>query len=509
MKLSHLLENIDVMQISGDCSREVPSVCYDSHRCDRDSLFVAIPGLMRDGHDYIADALKRGAAFIIHERDFAPPAGVCSIRVADSRRALGILGRNFYRNPSAEICLAGVTGTNGKTTVTYLLEAIFKAAGFQPGVLGTINYRYQGGEIPAPNTTPESYEFQRILREMADNGVTHVVAEVSSHALSLKRVDDCDFDLGIFTNLSQDHLDYHHTIEEYFQAKLRFFEEILPESGKRKQTMMIVNGDDPWGRKIFAKGSVPGMSFGMSGERDVWGEILALGASGSEAIIHHPRGRFPITTPLVGRFNFYNVLAAAAAGLALEIPEAVIQQGIADLAGVPGRLERVSRKNEATVFVDYAHTPDALLRVLQNLMELRRGRIITVFGCGGDRDRGKRPLMGEAAVAYSDVTIVTSDNPRSEDPLTIMREIEKGMDSGSACLVSPEKILVSDRKTCYTLVPDRRQAIELAVALGGLDDTILIAGKGHEGYQIIGDKRLPFDDRREARKALDARAKKI
>jgi len=505
--LSQLLESIEVLQTSGEAPAEVASVCYDSKRCEKGALFVAIPGHSRDGHEYIADAMARGAVFIVHQKDFLPPPGVKALRVADARRVLGILGRNFYGHPSAGLCLVGVMGTNGKTTVTYLLESIFRAAGYRTGVLGTVNYRYGEKVWPAPHTTPESLEFQKILREMADHGATHVIAEVSSHAAALHRVDDCAFDVGIFTNLSQDHLDFHLTMEEYFQAKLRFFREVMPRGGKKRAPRMVINGDDPWGRRILKEAGMPGLAFGLAADSDVRGEILSLRLDGTEALIHSAGGALALSSPLVGRFNLYNIMAAAAAALSLGVPEGFIRSGIAALTSVPGRLQRVSSPSEPAVFVDYAHTPDALLRVLQHLAEFRLGKIITLFGCGGDRDRGKRPLMGDIAVAYSDVTIITSDNPRGEDPLAIMAEVEGGIKPGTASRFAPEKIFAAGREKCYTLVPDRRAAIELAVLLANPGDTVLIAGKGHEDYQIVGQERFPFDDRQMAREALEAKRK--
>lgn len=505
MKLSNLLENIDALQINGEREGEVGSVCYESQRCDRGSLFVAVPGHSRDGHDFIPDALARGAGFIVHERQFHPPAGVTAIKVADSRRTLGGLGKIFYAHPSADLCLVGVLGTNGKTTVTYLLESIFKAAGRHPGVLGTVNYRYRGKVWPALHTTPESLDFQRILREMADDGVTHVIAEVSSHAVALGRVDDCAFDLGIFTNFSQDHLDFHRTMEDYFQAKLRFFTEILPRGGKRRPRQLAVNADDPWGQRVIREAGLPGLTFGLAPGSDVRGEIVSLTAAGTEAIIHSAQGAVNIFSPLIGRFNLYNVLAAVSAALLLGVPEDAIKTGIAALTNVPGRLQRVNLTTEPAVFIDFAHTPDALLRVLQHLAEFRRGRIITVFGCGGDRDRGKRPLMGNTATSCSDLTIITSDNPRGEEPLAIISEIEGGIDREKVGRLGPEKIFAAGGGKYYTVVPDRQRAVELAVSLAKQEDTVLIAGKGHEDYQIIGEVRLPFNDCLAARKALDDR----
>ena len=507
MKLPLLLENIAVLEINGEPGGDVLSVCYDSHQCGRGSLFVAITGLSRDGHDFIPEAVKGGARYVLHEKDFSPPPGVMAIKVANSRSALGTLGKNFYRNPSAELCLVGVTGTNGKTTVTYLLESVFRAAGYHTGVLGTVNYRYEDKVFPAPNTTPESFELQKILREMADQGVTHVIAEVSSHAVDLHRVDDCVFALGIFTNLSQDHLDYHETMEKYFQAKLRFFREILSNRGNGRTGKMIINGDDPWGQRILKEANCSGLTFGLQEGSDVRAGSVSLSAEGVTAIIPVTAGPLSISSPLIGRFNLYNVLAAVAAAIALGVPADRIREGIAGLTGVPGRLQRISLREEPDVFIDYAHTPDALLRVLQNLVEFSRGKIITLFGCGGNRDRGKRPLMGSAATAYSDVTIITSDNPRGEDPRQIISEIEGGVDQKKVRKLAPEKIAHSGGDRCYTLLADRKQAIELAVRLAVPGDTVLIAGKGHEDYQIVGQERFPFDDRLVARDVLDARQK--
>jgi len=525
------MKGIEILAAAGERDGEVASVCYDSRQCRRGSLFVAIHGLRADGHLFIADAVDRGAGFIVHEREISPPAGVAAIRVSDSRRALGVLGKNFFGNPSAGICLIAVTGTNGKTTVAYLLEEILRAAGCGVGVLGTVNYRYGEEILPAPNTTPESFEMQRILREMADHGVTHCVAEVSSHAVDLRRIDDCAFDLGIFTNLSQDHLDYHGTMENYFQAKKRFFSEVLPAGGK-DSPRQIINADDPWGQRIVREVAFERLTFGLEQPCDVGADPFRLSLDGIEAKLRFGGEIIPIASPLLGRFNLYNILAAAAAALALKIPGRFIREGIAALANVPGRLEKVSAAGQPAVFVDYAHTDDALRRVLQNLAAFRSGRIITVFGCGGDRDRGKRPLMGKAATAYSDLTIVTSDNPRTEDPLEIIREIEAGIRapklnlSAASCGESSNSSLIprqaagnvlaggfagpgaaegQPKQKGYFVIPERREAIAAAIGLAGNADIVLIAGKGHEDYQIIGERKFPFDDRLIAREELAKR----
>ena len=467
-------------------------------------MFVAVQGLKSDGHDFIAEAISRGAKFIVHEKDYPPPEGVTSLRVFNTRRILGSLGKNFYGNPSSRLCLLGVTGTNGKTTVTYLLESILKAAGFCVGVLGTVNYRFNEKVLPAPNTTPESYELQRILRKMEDDGVTHVVMEVSSHAVDLKRIDDCSFNMGIFTNLTQDHLDYHVTMENYFQAKKRFFDEILPAGGKQHEYSMIVNGDDTWGQRLLTEAGtkLPARTFGIENTCDMTAEGSVFSLDGIHADINTGRSRFSISSPLIGKFNLYNILAAAAAAVSLNIPEKCIQEGIENLKNVPGRLDKVSDAGQPGIFVDYAHTDDALRRVLQNLSAFKMGKLITVFGCGGDRDRGKRPLMGNAATTLSDLAIVTSDNPRTEDPLSIIREIETGIQKDVVKQFLPKELNKNTHERGYVVIPDRKQAIETAIALAEKKDIVLIAGKGHEDYQIIGTKKTPFDDRQVAKEAM-------
>jgi murE/murF fusion protein len=518
--LTRLLHTVDLLEIQGNLSGTCESLCYDSRGCGPGSLFVAVPGLKTDGHAHIADALARGARVVVHEAPWTPPPGVTAVRVADARRALGRLARNFFGDPSAALTLVAVTGTNGKTTVTYLLEAILRATGHATGVLGTVNYRYGAKTFAAPNTTPESYELQRLLRQMADAGVTHVVAEVSSHAVDLKRVDEVAFDIGVFTNLSQDHLDYHGTMERYYVAKRRFFTEVLPAGGKGRPCPCVINVDDPWGRRLAGEVALPVLTFGLADGAAVTAADAQLTLAGIAARLRCDRGEFPLRSPLFGRFNLENLLAAAAAALSLGVPTNAIAAGIAALAQVPGRLERVSRSGEPTVFVDYAHTDDALRRVLETLNEHRRGRIVTVFGCGGDRDRAKRPLMGRAAADLSDLTVVTSDNPRSEDPAAIIAQIEAGLAARGIPKLPPEA-LKPDRQPMtgapspeapgaaspkgYTVIPDRARAIAAAVALAAETDICLIAGKGHEDYQILGERRIFFDDRLVARAALDAR----
>ncbi|MGA2781734.1 MAG: UDP-N-acetylmuramoyl-L-alanyl-D-glutamate--2,6-diaminopimelate ligase [Smithella sp.] len=495
MKLSQLIKDLDIINLSADVTGDVSTLCYAADKCEEGSLFVAISGLKHDGHDYIADAASCGARYIVYEKDIQIPFGLKAIKVTSSRRALGVLAKNYFGNPSARLCLIGVTGTNGKTTTTYLLESILEQAGCKCGVLGTVNYRYNNKTYPAPNTTPESYEMQRILRAMADEGITHVIAEISSHAIDLKRIDDCDFDLGIFTNLSHEHLDYHLTMENYFQAKKRFFAEVLPQSKKVHPQKMIINGDDEWGRIILKDVKLSALTYGMEKEDAVKAVSYELSLAGIKADIDLAGEIISIQTPFVGKFNIYNILAAAAAAKALQIPSASIKTGIENISSVPGRLERINSSSGFTVLIDYAHKPDALKQVLQNLAEFKKKRIITVFGCGGNRDTGKRPLMGETATFYSDLTIITSDNPRLEDPLAIIAEIEEGIDRRKIQKIASGNLKTKDDAHSYKVIPERRRAIETAIGAARRGDIILIAGKGHEDYQILGTNKIPFDDR--------------
>jgi UDP-N-acetylmuramoyl-L-alanyl-D-glutamate--2,6-diaminopimelate ligase len=372
MKLSQLIKGLDIINLSVDATGDVSTLCYAADKCEDRSLFVAIAGLKHNGHDYIADAVNRGARYIVYEKDMQIPYGGIAIKVTSSRRALGVLAKNYFSNPSARLCLIGVTGTNGKTTTTYILESILTAAGCKCGVLGTVNYRYNNKTYPAPNTTPESYEMQKILRAMADEGITHVIAEVSSHAIDLKRIDDCDFDLGVFTNLTHEHLDYHLTMENYFQAKKRFFADVLPQSKKVHPQKMIINGDDKWGQIILKDVTLPALTYGVEKNDAVKTVSYELSMAGIKADIDLAGETISIHTPLVGKFNIYNILAATAAAKALQIPKASIKAGIENLSYVPGRLERIDSSSGFTVLIDYAHKPDALKQVLQNLAEFKK-----------------------------------------------------------------------------------------------------------------------------------------
>ena len=497
MRILEILQDIEIIQSTGDLSGTVDVISYDSRTCGRQALFVAVRGLQYDGHDYIEDAICCGATYVMHEHEVERREGVTYIQVADSRRALGIAAGNFYGHPSKKLRLIGITGTNGKTTITYILESILKAAGIDVGIIGTINYRYGGEVIEAPNTTPESLDLQYTLKRMVDAGITHVVMEVSSHAIDLARVDNCEYDIGVFTNLSEEHLDYHHTTDNYFLVKKRFFDEIM------KGRDMVVNGDDSWGKKLLDEVGGPVTTFGIAGNWDVRATEFDLSIHGIETVVEISGGSCALSSSMTGKFNLYNILAAVAVSRLLGLPMETIRAGIAAVATVPGRLERISGTDEPAIFIDYAHTEDALRKVLENLAEFNKGRIVTVFGCGGDRDRSKRPLMGRAATELSDLSIVTSDNPRGENPLSIIEAIERGIERRRVKRLTTEEIAAQPGIRGYAVIPDRREAIELAVSVADSDDIVLIAGKGHEDYQIIGNRRISFDDKVVARESLD------
>jgi UDP-N-acetylmuramyl-tripeptide synthetase len=500
--LRELLQDALQEDFEGMADVVVTGVHYDSRQVEPGGIFVAIPGMMLDGQDFIADAIDRGAVAVVGQRATGVPQGVRYIEVDDSRKALARLAATFYGNPSRDLVLVGITGTNGKTTSAYLIEAILTEAGYNVGVIGTINYRYGGNTFENPVTTPESLELMRILREMADNGVTHVVLEVSSHALDLNRVSSCAFDVGVFTNLSQDHLDYHKSMDAYWQAKKRLCTDYLEKGAKSAHAVAVVNRDDPRGKDLVSQVSVSCLAIGLSAPCQIRAENVRTTIEGIAGTIHTPSGPVAFTSPLVGKHNVYNVLTAVGVASAMHVSLSDIEKGIASLHGVPGRLERVWTNMGFSVFVDYAHTPDALENVLIALKELTPGRLITVFGCGGDRDRKKRPLMGAVSARLSDLTILTSDNPRSEDPSKIIQDIEGGVVSENVFKVGKALLGATGNKPGYVVEANRREAIFLGLGCAGKGDTVLIAGKGHETYQIMDKRTLPFDDRVEAKEAL-------
>jgi UDP-N-acetylmuramoyl-L-alanyl-D-glutamate--2,6-diaminopimelate ligase len=414
------------------------------------------------------------------------------IRVPDTRVALAVAANRFFDNPSASLRLIGVTGTNGKTTSAYLVEAILAAAGRTLGLLGTLEYRCGAVTFPGERTTPESSDLQSLLQRMRVLGAWGAVMEVSSHSLSLHRVDGCEFDVGIFTNLTQDHLDFHGTMQAYAEAKARLFQMLGTDRRKPGEAAAVLNADDPWAPFMALATRARVIRYGLAAEADLRVRDCSITLDGIRATVHSPWGALAIQSPLVGQHNLANILGAAGGCLHLGVTREQVEAGIRNLRAVPGRFEKVEAGQPFGVVVDYAHTPDALERVLTFAREFATGRLIALFGCGGDRDRIKRPLMGEAAARLSDFVVLTSDNPRSEDPEAILAEIEVGVKK------------VSRGREGYDTIPDRREAIASALARAQAGDLVVLAGKGHETYQILRDRTIPFDDRVVARETLAA-----
>jgi UDP-N-acetylmuramoyl-L-alanyl-D-glutamate--2,6-diaminopimelate ligase len=481
---------IDPMRSTDATSaREITGIAYDSRAVAPGHVFVALKGRHADGASFTAQAIERGAVAIVSEQPGPAGAPVAWTTVGDARLALAVLAATFHRHPSAEMQVVGVTGTNGKTTTAYLIRSIFEAAGVPCGLLGTVEYRIGAETREATRTTPEAPELQGLLREMVDRGCGAVAMEVSSHALSLRRVDEIRFRAAVFTNVTRDHLDFHEDMESYFQAKRRLFE-MLP-----RDVPGVVNLDDPRAAALVAACG-RSITYAVSRPADVTPGPLSFSLDGLAFEVRTPRGTLQARSKLVGRPNVYNVLAAVSTATAIDLPFAAIERGVEALDAVPGRFEVVSGpEDEVTVIVDYAHTDDALRNLLETARTLSGGRLITVFGCGGDRDRTKRPLMGAVAGRLSDVIVMTSDNPRSEDPRRILEEIRLG--------ITPDTRRGGDQSLLS--IVDRREAIESAVDLARPGDLVLVAGKGHEKYQVMGHQTLPFDDVVVSREALARR----
>jgi UDP-N-acetylmuramyl-tripeptide synthetase len=507
MKLSALLNEIGltarvVNAPSSDKDPEITEIFCNAQQVRPGGLFVAIKGFSADGHDFIDQAVDNGAVAVICEKPSR--TGVATVSVDSSRRALAEVSAAFYGHPSKAMVVVGITGTNGKTTTTYLIESILQAAGKNPGIIGTINYRFGGMIFDNPVTTPESLDLQRILSQMRDADVTHAVMEVSSHALDLHRAHGCHFDVAVFTNFSQDHLDFHKDMERYWAAKCKLFRELLPASDSAVKRA-VINVDSPKGAELAEQINASCYTSGSGPASDLKAVAPRFDLNGTDALIKTPQGDIEIHSPLVGRHNLENILNAVGVGIALDIPLDVIAAGIDRLENVPGRLERIPNDCGRHIYVDYAHTPDALENALLALRALTFDRIICVFGCGGDRDRAKRPRMGAIAARLSDLTIVTSDNPRTEPPDRIIDEIVEGVHQVSQLHYTRNSLENGFHGKGYGIVADRREAIGLSVRTSRAGDTILIAGKGHEPYQLIGREKFPFDDRLEARSAVKDR----
>ncbi len=480
MKLAEIMKGVDPLTVEGSLDREITGITNDSRRVMQGHLFVAVRGGRTDGHQFVDAAIDRGATAVVLEHDSGISPRATRIKVADARRTLALASARFYEHPSQQLKVIGVTGTNGKTTTVFMVKAMMEAAGMPTGLLGTVQYEIGERVIPAARTTPESVEIQEMMSQMVRAGCGGCAMEVSSHALDQQRVASVDFDVAIFTNLSQDHLDYHQTMENYFAAKARLFTSL---NTMQKPGRAVVNVDSTHGRAIISRlgGEAAVLTYGVASDALVRAHDVRVSAEGTYFIVRTPQGSRPLFLPLIGRHNVSNALAAIAAGLELGIDIGAIEQALAQLRSVPGRLERIEVPEPYAVYVDYAHTAEALRHALVTVGELTRGRLIVVFGCGGDRDQGKRAPMGRTAYELADFSILASDNPRTEDPRAILRQIESGFPA--------------EGHGHYQVIEDRREAIERALDIAREGDTVLVAGKGHESYQEFADTVVPFNDR--------------
>lgn len=487
--VSVLLDALSDKRVIGAPPTSVSSLTADSRRVERGGAFVAVPGFTQDARRFVPEAVARGAALVVTEGDPLPDVRVAQVLVPSARRALAALAGAYWGHPSRSLTLVGITGTNGKTTTSYLVEALLRARGDATGILGTIQY-VVGDEVrPAGQTTPEALEIEAMLARMRERGVRGVAMEVSSHALALSRVDALAFDVGVFTNLTQDHLDFHGTLEEYGRAKRRLFELLAASPKPRRRA--VVNGDDAVGARMVAGLELETLTFGLGPANRVRATEWTSTLEGVRLQVSTPAGPLTLASPLIGEHNVMNLLAAVGVGLALGLAPDAIARALGGVQTVPGRFEQVRAGQPFLVVVDYAHTPDALERVLTTARKLTPRRLGVVFGCGGDRDRTKRPIMGEIAARLADHAWITSDNPRSEDPEAIIAEVAAG-----AARV---------RRDGAARLADRYAAIRAALDWARAGDTIVIAGKGHETYQIVGSRVLPFDDREVARRLLAER----
>ncbi len=483
MKIKDIISGLNI-SVDGNPEAEISGIVYDSRNASAGCLFAALHGWKEEGKKYIGDAVEKGAAAVLTDDITAKASdfgrAVTLLKCESVSEYLGEVSSRFFGNPSSDMKIFAVTGTNGKTTITYLLEEIFKNQNVNLGVIGTISYRYGPVNIPAPNTTPQSSDLQRILRQMKDLGADGAAIEVSSHGLVQGRAAGCNIDTAIFTNLTRDHLDYHQTMEKYKSAKALLFEKYLPKSGK-KNKFSVINIDDPCGKELARTAAGEIITYGINSEARVKASGISASKDGSEFTLEIDGKNTRVKTKLVGIYNVYNILAAAGCAYSQNADMAKVAKSIGKFQPAPGRFETISAGQPFTAIVDYAHTPDALENILAAVKALEHGKIITVFGCGGDRDRSKRPLMGEISCRLSNFTVITSDNPRSENPERIALDVEVGF----------------QRMKCqnYEVIIDRAKAIEKAINMCEKNDILVVAGKGHEDYQIIGDKKIHFSDR--------------
>ncbi len=493
MNLRGLLKGLEIRNIHGSLDTPVRGASSDSRKTEPGDLFICVRGLVSNGHDFIPAAIARGAAALLVEDISRAPEGVTAVAVPDTRAAMARVASNLYDFPTRELGLIGVTGTNGKTTTAFLIRAIMSRLG-GVGLIGTVHNIISGEIRPVERTTPEALDLQRLFREMVNAGDRYAVIEASSHALELHRVDLCEFDVGVFTNLTRDHLDFHGDFASYLLAKAKLFEMLGESYGakpKEGPKFAVLNADDKSSEKLRKFCRVPVYTYGIKCPADIHAGDIALSPEGSSFTVYSRWGDVRVNLALIGEFNVYNALAAFAVGIGMGIPPVEVAQSLDSVKGVPGRFELVPEARGFSVVVDYAHTPDGLENVLHAARRIAKNRVITVFGCGGDRDKAKRPMMGEIAARLADISFITSDNPRSEDPEAITREVEDGA-----------KRVVGAR---YRIVVDREQAILEAIDEAQEGDLVLIAGKGHENYQVFHDRVMPFDDREVVREALARR----
>lgn len=497
MQLAALLKSIKVEQVYGSVDLEIVGLACDSRRVSGGTMFFALPGICSDGFDFIPEAIAAGAAVIVAERIPADlPDSISFVLVDNVRRVMAQVADQFYDCPTADVPVIGVTGTNGKTTITYLLEAVLRQAGYAPAVFGTVEYRFGEHRLESSHTTPESLDLMQMMGQFRQQGADAFILEVSSHALEQHRVDGIAFDVAVFTNLTPEHLDYHQNLDNYFASKRRLFSELLGQ-GKA-----AINREDGFGRQLLQE-NPEWTSFGSDPAAQVGPLDISVGRQGIKGAFRSPSGKIDINSKMIGHFNVSNLLATVSAAQLLGIDNQQIGDGVAAAAQVPGRLQRVVNDQDILALVDYAHTSDALEQVLATLSKLESKRLITLVGCGGDRDPSKRPVMAAAAVKYSDLAVLTSDNPRTEDPLKILEQMRAGaLAAGAAELSSPQ---VAAGEKGFVVIPDRRDAILFASSVAKAGDLLLLAGKGHEDYQILGTTKVPFDDREELALALSNR----
>ena len=485
MQLADLIQRLRAISIDGPVDREITGLRYDSRRVGPGNLFVAVGGSCFDGHSFIEQAVDKGAVAIVGEKPGLSKRATMIV-VPNSREALARLAATYYGDPSRRLKVIGVTGTNGKSTTTFLVKHLLERANQSTGLIGTVRYEIGERVLPAQRTTPESLDLQELLSQCVEAGCRNVVLEVSSHALSQGRASEIAFDVGAFTNLTQDHLDFHHGMKDYFEAKARLFDSV--RDNQKKERAAVINIDDPYGQQLVARfgRDLPMISYGMGARAQFRASNFKVEMNGTSYQLNAKEKSYLVRLPLIGRFNVYNSLAALAVAHAIGADVRTSVLALANAPQIPGRLEAIPAKRQFHVFVDYAHTDDALLNVLRTCRDLHPNRLILVFGCGGNRDRTKRVLMGTVADQYADYAILTSDNPRKEDPEAIVRDIEAGF-----------------KRKNYEKIVDRREAISRAIALAQPKDIVLIAGKGHEKYQEFGDHTIPFDDVEVAARALE------